>query len=282
MDLENMKCNSKDKIFHNKCKFCGKDLKPIGLDYLYANIPLSSIEYERCDCEESKAYWNEIDLKEQIQKKRKHFEQMIRQFYIQNYSSKRIQDYQFKNLIITENNKKEVEIAKDFTEKCINKNQKNGLIITGKSGVGKTHLATAILNKLTEKDMLVLMGRLILLLDVIRDTFKDFSSKEKDIIELYSKVDVLIIDDLGTERISSWALEKLYTIIENRNENKLPIIVTTRFNKESLLDRFYQSEDEELSEAVIQKLYQFCYGIELKKYDQNEKEKVSISNQTKY
>ena len=87
---------------------------------------------------------------------------------------------------------------------------------------------------------------------------------------------------LGTERTSSWALEKLYTIIENRNENKLPIIVTTRFNKESLLDRFCQSEDEELSEAVIQKLYQFCYGIELKKYDQNEKEKVSISDQTKY
>ena len=278
MDLENMRCNSKDKIFNNKCKFCGKDLKPIGLEYLYANIPLSSIEYERCDCKESQAYWNEIDLKEEIQKKRKHFEQMIRQFYIQNYSSKRIQDYQFENLIITEINTKEIESAKDFTEKCINKNQKNGLIITGKSGVGKTHLAKAILNKLTEKDMLVLMGRLILLLDVIKDTFKDFSSKEKDIIELYSKVDMLIIDDLGTERISSWALEKLYTIIENRNENKLPIIVTTRFNKESLLDRFYQSEDEELSEAVIQKLYQFCYGIELKKYDQNEKEKVSISD----
>ena len=278
MDLENMKCNSKDKIFHNKCKFCGKDLKPIGLDYLYANIPLSSIEYERCDCEKSKAYWNEKDLKEEIQKKRKHFEQMIKQFYIQNYSSKQIQDYKFKNFIITEINKKEIEIAKDFTEKCINKNQKNGLIITGKSGVGKTHLATAILNKLTEKDMLVLMGRLISLLDVIKDTFKDFSSKEKDIIELYSKVDMLIIDDLGTERISSWALEKLYTIIENRNENKLPIIVTTRFNKESLLDRFYQSEDEELSEAVIEKLYQLYYGIEIKKYDEYEKEKVSISD----
>ncbi len=273
-----MKCNSKDKIFHNKCKFCGKNLKPIGLDYLYANIPLSSIKYERCDCKQSKAYWNEIDLKEEIQKKRKRFEQMIRQFYIKNYSSKQIKDYQFKNFIITEINKKEIEIAKDFTEKCINKNQKNGLIITGKSGVGKTHLATAILNKLTEKDMLVLMGRLILLLDVIKDTFKDFSSKEKDIIELYSKVDMLIIDDLGTERISNWALEKLYTIIENRNENKLPIIVTTRFNKESLLDRFYQSEDEELAEAVIEKLYQFCYGIELKKYDEYEKEKVSISD----
>lgn len=216
MDLGNMKCKSKDEIFHNKCKFCGKDLKPIGLDYLYTNIPISSIKYERCDCEKSKSYWNEKDLKEEIQKKRKHFEQMISQFYIQNYSSKRIQDYQLENFIITENNKKEVEIAKDFTQKCINKNQKNGLIITGKSGTGKTHLATAILNKITEKDMLVLMGRLILLLDVIKDTFKDFSSKEKDIMKLYSKVDMLIIDDLGTERISSWALEKLYTIIENR------------------------------------------------------------------
>lgn len=85
--------------------------------------------------------------------------------------------------------------------------------------------------------MLVLMGKLILLLDVIKDTFKDFSSKEKDIIELYSKIDTFIIDDLGTERISSWALEKLY---------------------------------------------QFCYGIELKKYHEYEKEKVSISDQTKY
>ena len=85
---------------------------------------------------------------------------------------------------------------------------------------------------------------------------------------------MLIIDDLGTERISSWALEKLYTIIENRNENKLPIIVTTRFNKERLLDRFYQSEDAELAEAVIEKLYQFCYGIELKNMMEMKKEKL--------
>ena len=30
MDLENMICKSKDEIFHNKCKFCGKDLKFFG------------------------------------------------------------------------------------------------------------------------------------------------------------------------------------------------------------------------------------------------------------
>ncbi len=35
-------------------KFCGKDLKPIGLDYLYTNVSLELIEYERCNCKESK------------------------------------------------------------------------------------------------------------------------------------------------------------------------------------------------------------------------------------
>lgn len=43
---------------------------------------------------------------------------------------------------------------------------------------------------------------------------------------------MVVIDDLGTEKISGWALDKLYTIIENRNENKLSIIITTKNGKE--------------------------------------------------
>ena len=64
--------------------------------------------------------------------------------------------------------------------------------------------------------MLVLMGRLILLLDVIKDTFKDFSSKDKEVIELYSKVDMLIIDDLGTERISFW-IKLVFSLVAYTN-----------------------------------------------------------------
>ncbi len=44
-----------------------------------------------------------------------------------------------------------IKIIEDYTEKCIAKKQTNGLIITGTSGVGKTHLAAAIANKLIEK-----------------------------------------------------------------------------------------------------------------------------------
>ena len=152
---------------------------------------------------------------------------------------------------------------------------------SGNSGVGKTHLVASISNELIEKDKLVLMGRLTSLLDMIKETFKDNSRLENELIELFSNIDMFVIDDLGTEKISSWALDKLYTIIVNRNENKLPIIITTKFDKESLLHRFYQSNDKELSKAIIQKLYQMCYGIKLKRYDENQKEKASTSDQTK-
>ena len=279
MALENTKYDNNKKNLNSKCKFCGKDLKPIGLDYLYVNISPEFIEYERCTCEKSINYWKKIDMKDQEQKKRKHYKEIINQFYSQNYISKRLKEYKFDNFKVTNINKKEVEIAKDYTNKCSNNKLENGLIITGNSGVGKTHLAASISNELIQKDILVLMGRLTSLLDMIKETFKDNSKSENELIDLFSNLDMIVIDDLGTEKISQWALDKVYTIIENRNENKLPIIITTRFDKQSLLNRFYQSNDKDLSNAIIQKLYQMCYGIELKRYDENEK--VSTSDQTK-
>ena len=275
MDLENTKCDNYQKNFHNKCKFCGKELKPIGLDYLYTNISPDFIEYERCACEKSKEFWNKVDIQIQEQKRKEHYKEIINKFYSKNCISKRLKDYNFDNFNATDINKKVVEIAKDYTKKCIEGKEENGLIITGNSGVGKTHLVASISNELIANNKLVLMGRLTSLLDMIKETFKDNSKSENELIDLFSNIDMVVIDDLGTEKISSWALDKLYTIIVNRNENKLPIIITTKFDKKGLLHRFYQSNDKELSKAIIQKLYQMCCGIILKRYDENQKEKLA-------
>ena len=70
-----------------------------------------------------------------------------------------------------EQDKKTVEIVKDYTKKCIEGSETNGMIITGASGIGKTHLAAAIANKLVEDGKIVLMGRLTTLLDKIWETF---------------------------------------------------------------------------------------------------------------
>ena len=274
MVLENIKCNKVINKGLAKCGFCRKDLKPIGYEYLYKNIIPCQIEYERCDCIKAKEYWQIEDKKNYLAEKQKQYKQIIDRIYKDNYMGRRFQKYNFENFNINSYNKKSVEIVKDFIDKIIKNDATDGLIITGKSGVGKTHLAASIAKKLIENDKIVLMGRLNSLLDMIKETFKDNKKSENELIDLYSNVDMIIIDDLGTERISQWVLEKFYTIIENRIENKLPIIITTRFNKNGLINRFKQSQDEELVNAVIEKLYQNCYGIILK----NEKKLVDATN----
>ena len=264
MDLENTNYN---ELIHNrfkKCGFCGKELKPIGLDYLYANISEDSIEYERCDCSKAKDYWKEIDNKEYEIQKRKRLQNIINNIYKQNYIGRKLQKMNLENFYFDSSNKYVLDVVNDYISKNKDIMKSDSLIIMGKSEAGKTHLAAAIANKLIENDKTVLMERLTNLLDRIRESYENNTKSENELIELFSNVDMLIIDDLGTEKISSWALEKLYTIIQNRYENGLPIIITTRFNKQGLIERFGYSKDQELVDAIISKLYQMCFGIKLK------------------
>lgn len=264
MALENINYDNYIDKQLKKCEFCGKELEPIGLDYLYANISPEYIKYQRCTCNKAKEYWKEKDNQDAKEQKRKRFRNIINVIYKQNYVGRKYQELNFENFIVNLNNKNPVKMLNDYINKNKDKMLSNGLIIMGESGVGKTHLTAAIANKLIENDKIVLMGRLTTLLDLIKETFRDNAKSENELIELYSNVDMIIIDDLGTEKISSWALEKLYTIIQNRFENGLPIIITTRFDKKGLISRFSYSNDQDLIDATISKLYQMCYGITLK------------------
>ena len=251
-----------------KCEFCGKGLRQEvntwvvgGKEICIKRIP------ERCNCKQAKEYWKEQDELERIKlltkleiERKKNMERL----YTLSGMSSRLRNYNFENYKVCNENKTAYFKAKKYVADLLAGKKSNSLFITGNIGTGKTHLAASIANKLIENDKIVLMGRLTTLLDMIKETFKDNTKSENELIELYSNVDMIIIDDLGTERISSWALEKLYTIIENRNENRLPIIITTRFNKQGLIERFSQSQDEQLVDAIISKLYQMCYGVTLK------------------
>ena len=264
MDSENTNC---DEVIHNRfkrCEFCGKELQPIGFDYLYVNISEDSIEYERCDCSKSKEYWKEIDNKVYEQQKKIRIRNIINTIYKQNYIGRKLQEMNLENFYFDSSNKYVLDVVNDYINKNKDTMKSDSLIIMGKSDTGKTHLAAAIANKLIENDKIVLMERLTNLLDRIRETYENNTKSENELIEIYSNADMLIIDDLGTEKISNWALEKLYTIIQNRYENGLPIIITTRFNKQGLIERFSYSKDPDLVDAIISKLYQMCFGIKLK------------------
>lgn len=75
------------------------------------------------------------------------------------------------------------------------------------------------------------------LLQKIRKTFDNPEESDADIIQHYSTVDWLVLDDLGLENPSGWVLEVLYTIISYRYEYLLPTIFTTNVTSTEFANR---------------------------------------------
>lgn len=278
MDLK----NSNYKVITNegaKCGFCNKNLKPIGLDYLYVNYDKNMIEYERCNCEKAIQFWKEFDLEQEEKQRQEKNRKIINNIYKDNYMKKRLQKYNFEDFSDIYKDTYIINQLIKFTDLCIKSEMKNGLIIYENIGYEKTYLAACIANKMIEQNKIALMEKGSSIIDRIKESFNKEGLSETQIIELYSNVDMLIIDDFGNEKLSKWALEKLYKIISNRYDNELPIVITTRYNKEQLIELLSTENDTKIAEEIVGVLNEMCYGISIVG-EIKAKEKVSISDQT--
>ena len=278
MDLKNLNY----KVITNggaKCGFCNQKLKPIGLDYLYVNYDKNMIEYERCNCEKAVQFWKKFDFEQEEKQRQEKYRKMINNIYKDNYMKKRLQKYNFENVSDTYEDTFIINQLIKFADLCIKSEMKNGLIIFGNIGYKKTYLAACIANKMIEQNKIALMEKSTSIIDRIKESFNKERLSEIEIIELYSNVDMLIIDDFGNENLSRWALEKLYKIISSRYDNELPIVITTRYNKEQLIEQLSTENDTEIAEEIVKVLNEMCYGIAITE-ERKTKEKVSIRDQT--
>jgi DNA replication protein DnaC len=118
-----------------------------------------------------------------------------------------------------------IEKAKRYVDKWPQMRAENiGLLMWGDTGNGKTYTAACIANALIDKRVPVLVTSFGKILTAVTGMFADERVKY---IESLQEFPLLVLDDLGTERQSSFALETVYTVIDNRYKAKLPIIVTT-------------------------------------------------------
>ena len=102
------------------------------------------------------------------------------------------------------------------------------LLLIGRNGCGKTHLAAAIANQHLAKGSLVLFATVPDLLDHLRATFAPSSTVVYD--QLFSSMreaELLILDDLGAEQNSPWASEKLFQLLNYRYNSRFPTVITT-------------------------------------------------------
>lgn len=136
--------------------------------------------------------------------------------------------------------------------KAYARNPEGWLLLIGGYGCGKTHLAAAIANDVLERGITPLFVTVPDLLDHLRATFAP--SSPEGYSERFQRVRdsrLLILDDLGTENASPWALEKLFQILNYRYMSRLPTVITTNQELERIDPRLRSRlADPELVEIV--------------------------------
>ena len=126
----------------------------------------------------------------------------------------------------------------------------------GPAGVGKTHLAVAIIKDLIEKGFASLFYEFGSLLKEIQDSYNPISkSSEFKVLAPVYQADVLVLDELGATVPTAWVWDTMYQIINKRyNDNKLTIFTTNYLDKGNELE-------ERITYRLRSRLYEMCTNV---------------------
>ncbi len=112
------------------------------------------------------------------------------------------------------------------------------LVLLGRSGAGKTHLAAAIANRCIERGQPVLFVVVPDLLDHLRAAYRpDAEDPYDQLFDQVRRAPLLILDDLGAQAGTPWAVEKLYQIVNHRYNAQLPTVFTSSLALDELDER---------------------------------------------
>jgi DNA replication protein DnaC len=136
-------------------------------------------------------------------------------------------------------------IAKRLIANIDTKKHEQGLLLWGKAGVGKSHIACALLRRFICRKRKVAVKRISfeMLCLKLRGTFTGKEISELDILSPLLTCDLLVLEDLGTSKSigvseSDFSLRTVLALIDSRIENCLPTIVTTNKSLENLAASF--------------------------------------------
>ena len=134
------------------------------------------------------------------------------------------------------------------------KKQKKGLLFFGPVGTGKTFLATCIANRLMEEERPCLVTNF----SRIANELWGLKEERNMYLDSLQRYDLLVIDDLGAERRTSYMDEQVYNLIDSRYLSGLPMIVTTNMTAEEL-----KSPDNIALQRVMSRLMECCAFFEV-------------------
>ncbi len=142
-----------------------------------------------------------------------------------------------------------------------------GLLFMGTVGVGKTHLATAIMRGLIEKGVKCLFYEFGALLKEIQSSYNPVSqTSELKVLAPVYEAEVLVLDELGATKPTDWVRDTMMHVIGTRYNNKKLTIFTTNY-----ADTRRAPTDETLEDRIgvrlRSRLYEMCRAVAIEGED---------------
>ena len=131
---------------------------------------------------------------------------------------------------------------------CTPGDRPRGMVLVGKPGSGKTHLAVGVLRGIvdsyaaSDSTFSLFRSRFVVvpeLLDTLRERIGD--PTVRDPLPALMEAPMIVLDDLGREKPSEWVTDRLYVLVNRRYNAKLPTIVTTNYPLSELAARGYDA-----------------------------------------
>jgi len=146
----------------------------------------------------------------------------------------------------------------------------SGLLMIGLPGVGKTHLAVAMLRACIAKGGSGLFYTTSELMSLLRNTYSgQADTTESAVLRDVSEADIVVFDDLGRERASEWRDEMLHLIVNSRYSNRRPTIFTTNYDVGEIDD--FDSLQVRVGLRVYSRLQEMCELMRLDAADYRER-----------
>jgi len=156
-----------------------------------------------------------------------------------------------------------------------------GLVFYGPTGVGKTHLAVAMLKAvIQQKGARGFFFVTSELLRLVRETYnRSVEETEMEILRPVLEADVLVMDDLGFEKTSEWVQETLGLVINTRYNTKRATIVTSNL-RDPMDNTDMNSFMVQLGVRSRSRLIEMCQWVEVQGTDVRDTERVAKAART--
>lgn len=208
---------------------------------------------------------------EEAAMKREEFERRTKEYRKTGFPESDMQNWTFENDDMA--NERITKAMRNYVDNFAElKKHGKGLLLYGSIGKGKTYAACEVANALIDKGYPVLVTNFARLTNTIQGKFEG----KQEYIDSLNQFQLLVIDDLGTERKSEYMQEIVYNIIDSRYRAGLPFIITTNMTIEEI-----KTPTDIGNARIYDRIIERCFPIEVNGKNRRRKKVIAEYDEMK-